>query len=762
MAKKKKKRVNEQKRSKVTKKAKKDILHFLRTRHNKAFNHKQIAAGIDLRGQISHDAVKEILESFADDNKVNRVGRGQYSIVFKTKTMTGTIDVTRDGFGFVVVEDSESVKDIFIAPARMGKALNGDTVSIRILKWGGKDHRPEGEVMEVVERGQEHYIGKIEILDSTAFFIPDDPKIGRDFFVGRDNLGGAKDGDKVLIKIHDWARHNPEGAVIRVLGPAGENETEMHAILFQFGFKPEFPTEVEQEAAAIPGKMKAADIKQRRDMREVTTFTIDPPDAKDFDDALSVRYLDGGLVEVGVHIADVSHYVRPNTALDKEAYNRATSVYLVDRTVPMLPERLSNELCSLRPNEDKFTFSAVFELDMKGHIHKEWFGRTITHSDRRFAYEEAQAVMDAGEGEYLKELNTLNQIAKIFQKQRFERGSIKFEDDEVKFELDEKGKPIRVYRKVRKDAHKMIEDWMLLANRRVSEFVYKKRQGNALPFIYRIHDTPDDEKLLNLQQFSASLGYNLELENPGEISQSLNRLMQAVEGKPEQSLIQTVAIRTMAKAIYSTDNIGHYGLGFKYYSHFTSPIRRYPDLMVHRMLGQYLDGDYSGNVNTLEAASRHCTNRERRAVEAERASIKHKQVEFLEDKVGEQFEGIISGVTSWGIYVELTENKCEGMVGLHSMEGDYYEVDKENYCVIGRTTNTRISLGDKVLVEVKGTSSKSRTIDFLLIEVLETAVKADPEMALAGVGGKSSRGRRVPKKSRNFRAGKSKSKKKRR
>lgn len=761
MAKKKKKRVNEQKRLKATKKAKKDILHFLRTKQNKAFNHKQIASGIDLRGQISHDAIKEMLEGLADEQKVNRVGRGQYSIVFKTKTMTGKIDVTKDGFGFVIVEDSESVKDIFVSPGNMGKALNGDTVSIRILKWGGKDHRPEGEVLEVVERGQEHYIGKIEILDKTAFFLPDDPKIGHDFFVGRDNLGGANDGDKVLIKIQDWSRHNPEGAVIRVLGPAGENETEMHAILFQFGFKPEFPTEVENEAAAIPAKMKAAEIKKRRDMRDVTTFTVDPPDAKDFDDALSVRFLDGGLVEVGVHIADVSHYVQPNTALDKEAYNRATSVYLVDRTVPMLPERLSNELCSLRPNEDKYTFSAVFELDMKGNIQKEWFGRTVIHSDHRFAYEEAQAVMDAGEGEFLKELTTLNQIAKVFQKQRFDRGSIKFEDDEVKFELDKDGKPIRVYRKVRKDAHKMIEDWMLLANRRVSEFVYKKRDGNALPFVYRIHDTPDDEKLLNLQQFSANLGYTLELENPGEISQSLNRLMQAVEGKPEQSLIQTVAIRTMAKAIYSTDNIGHYGLGFKYYSHFTSPIRRYPDLMVHRMLGQYLSGDYSGNVNTLEAASRHCTNRERRAVEAERASIKHKQVEFLEDKVGQQFEGIVSGVTSWGLYVELTENKCEGMVGLHSMDDDYYEVDTENYCVLGRTSNVRISLGDKVLVEVKGTSAKSRTIDFLLIEVLETAVKVDP--AMVATGAKPSRGgRRVPKKSRNFGGSKSSRNKKKR
>jgi ribonuclease R len=762
MAKNKKKRVNEQKRSKTTKQARKDILHFLRTKPNKGFNHKQIAGGIDLRGQISHDAVKEILEALADDQQVDRVGRGQYSVVSKVKTLTGKIDVTRDGFGFVIVDDSESVKDIFIAPAKMGKALNGDTVSIRILNRGGRDHRPEGEVLEVIERGQEHYIGKIEILDNTAFFIADDPKIGRDFFISRDALGGANDGDKVLIKIHDWTRQNPEGAVIRVLGPAGENETEMHAILFQFGFKPEFPKEVENEAAGISGKMTAAEIKKRRDMREVTTFTVDPPDAKDFDDALSIQFLDGGMIEVGVHIADVSFYVRPNTALDKEAYDRATSVYLVDRTVPMLPERLSNELCSLRPNEDKYTFSAIFELDMKGHIHKEWFGRTVIHSNHRFAYEEAQAVMDAGEGEYLKELNTLNQIAKIFQKKRFEKGSIKFEDDEVKFELDDAGKPIRVYRKVRKDAHKMIEDWMLLANRRVSEFVYKKRKGNALPFVYRIHDTPNDEKLLNLQQFAGNLGYKLELESPGEISQSLNRLMQAVEGKPEQSLIQTVAIRTMAKAIYSTDNIGHYGLGFQYYSHFTSPIRRYPDLMVHRMLGQYLEGDYSGNVNTLEAAARHCTNRERRAVEAERASIKYKQVEFLEGKIGEEFEGIISGVTSWGLYVELIENKCEGMIGLHSMDDDYYEVDTDNYCVRGRSSNVRISLGDKVMVEVKGTSAKSRTIDFSLIEVLETAVKEDPATARAARKS-SGGGRRVPKKkSRNPGFGKQKNKKKRR
>ncbi|MEM6269269.1 MAG: ribonuclease R [Bacteroidota bacterium] len=737
MAKKKKNRKNIQKRERAEAKIRKNIVRFLRSRHDRAFNHKQIAAGADVRGRISHDGIKQILEVMADQEKIKRVGRGQYSIVLNTKTLEGKIEVTRDGFGFVVVEDQD--RDIFIGSRRMGKALHGDTVKVRVLKWGSRDQRPEGEVLEILERGHEFYIGRIEILDSMAFFLADDARISRDFSIPKEHLGGAKDGDKVLMEILDWTHHSPEGKVIRVLGAAGENETEMHAILFQFGFQPEFVAEVEREAAAFPGKITAAEIKKRRDLRDVPTFTIDPPDAKDFDDALSFRELSLDRFEIGVHIADVSHYVKPGTALDKEAFNRATSVYLVDRTVPMLPERLSNDLCSLRPKEDKLTFSAIFELDRNGKVHKEWFGRTIIHSNHRFAYEEAQAVMDAGSGPFYQELITLNELAQIFQKARFANGSINFEDAEVKFELDEEGKPTRIYRKIRKDAHKLIEDWMLLANRRVCAHVFRMRKGTPPPFIYRVHDTPNEEKLFSLQQFAATLGYRVDLENPGAIAKSLNRLMQDVEGKPEQSLLQTVAVRTMAKAIYSTDNIGHYGLGFEFYSHFTSPIRRYPDLLVHRMLGQYLDGNLNGNPAELESKAKHCTNRERRAVEAERASIKHKQVEFLEDKVGARYEGLVSGVTSWGLYVELLENKCEGMVGLHSLNDDYYEVDSDNYCIRGRSTGTTITLGDKVMIEVKGTSYRNRTIDFTLVEVLESHAQDIPELAMAPAAPRNSR-----------------------
>lgn len=718
---KKKKRVNEQKRARTEAKIKKAILHFLRLKQDRAFNHKQIAAGANVRGRISHEGMLAMLDAMVEKGQIKNVGRGKYTLNYVPKVLTGTLDVNRDGFGFVTIDGQEDKDDIFIAPRGMGKALNGDAVKIRLTRRRGNGQRAEGEILEVISRAHEQYIGRIEKVHGGAVFIHDDPKVTQNFLIQESDLANAADGDKVLAEILEW-EDQPLGRVTRVLGAAGENETEMHAILFQFGFDPKFPEEVEAETAKFKGRMTKAEIKKRRDMRSVTTFTVDPPDAKDFDDALSFRRLDNGHLEVGVHIADVSHYVQRGTALDKEAFNRATSVYLVDRTVPMLPERLSNELCSLRPNEDKFTFSAVFEVDEQGKLHDEWFGRTVIHSDRRFAYEEAQAIMDAGEGDYVEELTMLNKLAKIFQAARYKRGSINFEDDEVKFELDADGKPLRVYRKVRKDAHKMIEDWMLLANRRVCEFVYRKRKGIPLPFVYRIHDRPDEEKLQTLQQFASTLGYELNLADPGKVAKSLNALMTSVDGKPEQSMIQTVAVRTMAKAIYSTDNIGHYGLGFEYYSHFTSPIRRYPDLMVHRLLGQYLEGNYAGDVGTLESACKHCTNRERRAVEAERASVKHKQVEFLEDKVGAQFEGVVSGVTNWGLYVELVENRCEGMVGLHSLNDDYYEVDKENYCIRGRASGTVISLGDKVKIEIKGTSLRNRTIDFTLVEILESNV----------------------------------------
>ncbi len=705
------------------------IVQFLQSAPNKSFNHKQIAAATGLKGELSTDRFTELLDEMAATGVLKNPERGKYSLVVTEHVLTGHVEIKGDGYGFVVLDGEIKKEDVFVPPNRLGKAMNGDHVKVRIVKHAGRGQRSEGEITEIIQRATEVFIGTIEMVGRTPTFRPDDNKLNIDFVVQVPAGMAVRDNDKVLLKLDNWDQHLPVGTVLKVLGKSGENETEMHAILFQFGFQVEFPTEVETEVAQFDGKIPAAEIKLRRDMREITTFTIDPHDAKDFDDALSFLRLPNGNVEVGVHIADVSHFVKPGTALDDEAYNRATSVYLVDRTVPMLPERLSNDLCSLRPNEDRLTFSAIFEVDENGHLVKEWFGKTIIHSDRRFSYEEAQAILEAGEGEYVEELTEMNRLAKIFQKERFKHGSINFEEDEVKFELDEKGKPIRVYRKVRKDAHKMIEDWMLMANKRVTVHVAKIRTGVPVPFIYRIHDRPDEEKLNNLQQFAATLGYDLDLSDERKIARALNNLMAQVEGKPEQSMIQTVAVRTMAKAIYSTGNIGHYGLGFEHYTHFTSPIRRYPDLMVHRMLGQYLGGDLSANPAKLEMAAKHCSNREKRAAEAERASIKYKQVEFLEDKIGLQFEGIVSGVTNWGIYVEILENRCEGMIGLQTMTDDYYDVDTVHYCVRGRLSGRKISLGDKLMVEVKGTSLRNRTIDFVMIAHLESAFE-DTEMPL--------------------------------
>lgn len=720
---------NSQKLERVEKSIRNGAVQFLRKNPNRSFNHKQIAAGIDIRGQVSHEHFQTILQTLVEKDKIEDKGRGKYQIKIYDKVVTGKLDVTRDGYGFLVVE-GEDKQDIFIPARYLGKAFHGDIVKVRITKFRGSGGRPEGEVLEVVERSRSVFIGTVDEIDGTIYFEADDPKLDTKFMVQGDLLD-AKFGDKLLFEVDDWDNFVPMGHITKILGPAGENDTEMHAILFQFGFQTAFPAEVEAEAEKIPAEISKNEISNRRDMRGTDTFTIDPHDAKDFDDALSFKKLDNGHFEIGVHIADVSHYVRPGTRLDQEARHRATSVYLVDRTVPMLPERLSNNLCSLRPHEDKLTFSAVFEVDEEGKIYSEWFGKTVIHSDRRFTYEEAQVIIEAGEGQFAEELAVVNKIAKLYQATRFKQGSINFEEDEVKFELDDEGHPIRVYRKVRKDAHKMIEDWMLLANRRVSEFVYRMRKDPPLPSIYRVHDTPDQEKLVTLRNFVANLGYELQLDDTKQVSKSLNQLMSNVIGKPEQGMVQQIAVRTMAKAVYTTKNIGHYGLGFDYYSHFTSPIRRYPDLLFHRLLAKYQGGNLSGTSEALETTAKHCSNQEKRAVEAERASIKLKQVEFLEDKVGQEFEGIVSGVAKWGIYVELIENRCEGMVGLHDMEGDFYEVDQEQFCVRGRSSGDVIRLGDKIMIEVKGTSTRNRNIDFLLVEVLESSVSPELQTVFA-------------------------------
>jgi ribonuclease R len=593
-----------------------------------------------------------------------------------------------------------------------------------VLLPGSHGEHPVGRVTEVLQRNRTRFVGRLQRTKNMGFVIPDFRKIHQDFVVYPEHLKGARENDKVVVEVTNWGRpgENPVARVVEILGRAGENEAEIHSIMAEFGLPFRFPEEVEQEARKIDEGITPAEIKKRRDFRQITTFTIDPEDAKDFDDALSIETLPNGNYRVGIHIADVTHYVKPNSALDQEAYDRATSVYLVDRTIPMLPERLSNELCSLRPHEDKLTFSAVFELDKQAHLVNEWFGRTIIHSKYRFTYEEAQDVLETGKGPFATELKILNELAKKLRKERFARGAINFETTEVKFKLDEKGHPLAVIPKIRKDAHKLIEEFMLLANKRVATFVFSlgKRSKNSegqhegKTFVYRIHDYPDPEKVKDFAVFARQFGHRLQIDERS-ISRSLNKLMDEIEGKPEQNVLQQLAVRAMAKAKYSTEPKGHFGLAFDHYTHFTSPIRRYPDVLVHRLLYHYLNKGKSVNKAEYEAMCVHASEREKRAADAERASIKYKQVEYMSlmapDKV---FDGIISGVTEWGIYVELIETKCEGMIRLADLNDDYYEYDEKNYCVVGRRTRKIYTLGDQVRVKVKKTDIDRRLIDLVL------------------------------------------------
>ncbi|MDQ3395909.1 MAG: ribonuclease R, partial [Bacteroidota bacterium] len=586
--------------------------------------------------------------------------------------------------------------------------------------------RTEGEVVEIIKRSRSEFVGRLELSTRYAFVVPDNRKMHYDIFVKLTSLKNAKHNDKVIVKITEWPGRdkNPSGEIINILGQAGDNEAEIHSIMAEFGLPFEFDPKVEEAAARISEEITEKEISNRRDMRDVFTITIDPEDAKDFDDAISLKHLENGNYEIGVHIADVAHYVKPDTILDEEAFNRATSVYLVDRTIPMLPEKLSNNLCSLRPHEDKLTFSAVFELDNNARLHKEWFGRTIIHSDRRFSYEEAQERIETQEGDYAKELLLLNQLALKLRVERFMKGSVNFETTEVKFKLDEKGKPLGVIPKVRKDAHKLIEDFMLLANKKVAEFVNNMKGGHGKEdgegksgkgksgktFVYRTHDYPDPEKLQTFSVFAQKFGHQLKTEEAA-ISKSLNALMDEIEGKPEQNVLQTLAIRTMAKAKYTTEAKGHFGLAFNHYTHFTSPIRRYPDVMVHRLLQHYLDKGKSVDKDNYEEKCVHSSEMEKRAADAERASIKYKQVEFMASVADKVFDGLVSGVTEWGIFVEIVETKCEGMVRMSDMDDDFYEFDEKNYRVIGKRNKKIITLGDKVQVTVKATDIDRRTID---------------------------------------------------
>ena len=695
------------------------IVRTFNNNPTKAMNYKEISREIRVGNKLDRSRVQVILEDLSKQDAIEEVSRGKYRLNIQTDGIEGVIDGTRKGSAYLLVEGRED--DIYIHSKNMNQALHGDTVLIKIVRGRGK---PEGAVVRIVKRARTQFIGTLQMHDNFGFLVPDNERIGVDLYIPKSKLLNAENGQKIIGEITDWPSDSksPFGKIVEVLGDAGNNDVVMHSILFEYDLPLEFPADVEAEAEKINFELDKEEIKKRRDMRDVLTFTIDPHDAKDFDDALSFQLLPNGNYEIGVHIADVSHYVQPGGILDEEAYNRATSVYLVDRVVPMLPEKLSNGVCSLRPHEEKFTFSAVFEMDSNGKIKKEWFGRTVIYSDRRFTYEEAQEIIETGEGELHEEIGIMDRIAKKLRKKRFRAGAVSFDRVEVKFHLDreDNATPTGVYFKEAKDSNKLIEEYMLLANRRVARYIGDKQKNkNPKTFVYRIHDKPKPDKFDQFANFIVQFGLNVERGENANISKSLNEVLEQVKGKKEGNMIQTLAVRTMAKAEYSTNNIGHYGLAFEYYSHFTSPIRRYPDVMVHRLLQHYLDSGKTADGNEFEEYCQHCSKMEKQAAQAERDSIKYKQVEFMSKHLGERFKAIISGVTDWGIYAEIEENLCEGMISTRDMTDDTYVLDADNYCVIGQNTGKKYQMGDEVLVEIKSADLSKKQLDFVLVESLE-------------------------------------------
>ncbi|MCU4156411.1 ribonuclease R [Carboxylicivirga sp. A043] len=688
----------------------------------RTFNYKQVSSLLEVRKKTGRQKVQIILNELFESGYLTEVAAGKYKLLSRGSTLTGVVDMTASGSAYVVPDEENEGGDIFIPRNNMNQALNGDHV--KVFMHARRRHRqPEGEIIEILKRKRDTFVGVMQMNRGLAFLVVDDRVMSHDIFIPAKGLNGVKDGQKAIARIVEWPERakNPIGEIVDVLGDAGDHHTEMHAILAEFNLPYRYPQEVIDEAETINAEITEEEIKQRRDFRNVTTFTIDPVDAKDFDDALSIQKLDNGRWEVGVHIADVTHYVQPKTLLEKEAYERATSVYLVDRVVPMLPERLSNFICSLRPHEEKLCFSAVFEMDDDANIHNSWFGRTVIYSDRRFTYEEAQEIIETGEGDLKDEILSLDKLAKQLRDKRFAEGSVGFERVEVRFNIDEKGKPLSVYFKESKDANKLIEEFMLLANKKVAQLIGnneldKGRRGKAKTFVYRIHDVPNPDKFENFASFVRRFGYEAMPKGTESVSSSLNRLLTEVQGKGEQNMIETLAIRTMAKAVYSTHNIGHYGLAFKHYSHFTSPIRRYPDMMVHRLLQRYLDGGRSVNEETYEEMCEHSSDMEQRAADAERASIKYKQVEFMKDHLGEEFDGVISGVTEWGLYVEIIENKCEGMIPIRDLDDDFYTFDEDNYCIVGRKYNRKYQLGDKLKISIANANLEKKQLDFALVD----------------------------------------------
>ncbi len=720
------------KKGKVIKDLTRNIFKILNSDSNKLFNYKQIAAKLNISDSDGKTQILKKLVELAASKKIIEVERGKYKINEDRKYHLGTLDVTSNGNAYFICDDFQN--DIFVPAVNLGKGLHKDTVKAYIYKKK-RSNKLEADVVEIIERYKLEYVGVLQMNKNFGFVIPDNSKMYADIFISQSKLYGAKDGDKVVASITDWPENskNPFGKITQSLGKPGEHDTEIHSILLEYGLPYKFPEEIEKEAQGLHIEITTSEIKKRRDMRGDLTFTIDPKDAKDFDDALSFTRLENGNYEIGIHIADVSHYLQPDTKLDTEAYDRATSVYLVDRVVPMLPEMLSNGVCSLRPQEEKLTFSAVFEITEKAQIVNQWFGRTVTFSDRRFAYEEAQSIIETQasvipantsltgaeyeiEQPIMDAILTMNSLAKIMRKQRMQDGALSFDKVEVKFTLDANANPTGVFFKEAKDANKLIEEFMLLANRKVAEFIgLQNGKPSKNTFIYRVHDEPDVEKLASLQNIVSKFGYKINTDTRESTAQSLNKLLKEVHGKGEANLVETLAIRSMSKAEYTTHNIGHYGLAFDYYSHFTSPIRRYPDVMTHRLLQHYLDGGASPKDELYEQRCKHSSQMEELASKAERESIKYMQVKYMQDHKDEEFIGVVSGVTEWGIYVEIESNKCEGMVRIRDISDDYYIFDEKQYAVVGQSTKAIIQLGDKVTVKVKNTDLERKHLDFALV-----------------------------------------------
>lgn len=695
------------------------IVELFNAEPNKLYNYKQVAHALGLKLPAQRQKVYDILSTMALQEFLIESTPGRFKRKDRGTRITGRFERRSNGKNQVITEEGE---EIFVAERNSMHALDGDTVEVYV--YARRRHaEPEAEVTKIIERADNSFVGILNVERQYAFLITDSKTLANDIFIPKNKLRGGKDGEKAVVRITEWPEHtkNPIGEVVDILGEAGNNNTEMHAILAEYGLPYRYPEAVEKAADKISDIIPPEEIARREDFRNVTTFTIDPRDAKDFDDALSIRKLPSGLWEVGVHIADVTHYVEPGSIIDKEAERRATSIYLVDRTIPMLPERLCNYICSLRPNEDKLAFSCIFEIDDKANVKRSHIARTVIRSDRRYTYEEAQAIIEGADGDYRDEILKLNELAQKIRERRFENGSISFDRQEVRFEIDEEGHPISVYFKVAQEANMLIEEFMLLANRTVASTVGDTPNGKkAKTFVYRIHDQPDPSKINDLATFITRFGYRTKLHNnTKDLSKNINKLLQEIKGRPEENLISTVAVRSMSKAIYSTDNIGHYGLGFDFYTHFTSPIRRYPDMMVHRLIDRYLNGGRSAVEQSIASKCKHSSEMEQLAANAERASIKYKQVEFLIDRLGQEFDGVISGVTEWGFYVELNENKCEGLVPIRDLDDDYYELDEKNYCLTGRRTHRTYRLGDPVRVQIANANLERKQLDFALIGTLK-------------------------------------------